>query len=242
MKALPFVLGTDIFHISRLDPIHKSGKFVNIAERILHPTEIPRFSPMRTNIDRSLRDWVTVPLPKSGEQPQIELSTRLESEAWKAATWLAGRWAAKEAARKAWGASLISWKDVRVETDERAPGVIDASRPVKIVCQPSPDTSFDESEEQQALRQEGRLSISHDGEYCVATVMAEPLSEELISVFRNRTIVTGVRMKERTKRHQEKQGKQDDNPIRNTDVDFKKQTGEFKTRKTEVDQEVTQNG
>lgn len=235
MKPLPFVLGTDIFHISRLDPITKSGKFVAIAERVLHPTEIPRFSPMRNDIDRSLREWVTLPLPKSDES-QEEPSVKRKSEAWKAASWLAGRWAAKEAARKAWGASLLSWKDVRVETDEGAPGVINASRPVKIVCQPSPSPGIDfgESGDQKALRQEGRLSISHDGEYCVATVIAEPLSEELMSVFQNRTTITAARMKERTKQHREKQD--DVNvTVRKMKVDFESKDGDFKIRKTEVD-------
>lgn len=127
----------------------------------------------------------------------MENDTLITNEAKGAATWLAGRWAAKEAARKAWGAAILSWKDVRVELDTglSPPGT---SKPVRIVCQPyhtqdSPD--FDESEHQLNLRQEGRLSVSHDGDYCVATVIAEPLNEELLSVFQNRTAIVN-KMKE----------------------------------------------
>ena len=35
-----------------------------------------------------------------------------------------------------------------------------------------------------ALRQEGALSISHDGDYVVATVIAEPLKAELRQSFK----------------------------------------------------------
>lgn len=224
MKPLPFVLGTDILHISRLDPISKSSKFVNIAKRILHPIEVPRHTPLLlNNVDRSLREWVTISFMRSDES-QDEPSAKTKSEAWKAAVWLAGRWAAKEAAKKAWGAALIGWKDVRVEIDEAAPGTIGASKPVKIVCQPSPNPGIDfgESEHQQALRQEGRLSISHDGEYCVATVIAEPLSEELMSLFWNRATVMAARSEERAQRFQEESEKQDKILVRKINVDFER--------------------
>jgi holo-[acyl-carrier protein] synthase len=73
------------------------------------------------------------------------------------ARWLAGRFAAKEAARKAapGGASTISWKDVMINIEESGGG-----RPEVIYL-----TEGD-------VRHVGKLSISHDGEYVVATVLA----------------------------------------------------------------------
>ena len=80
---------------------------------------------------------------------------------------LAGRWAAKEAAKKAWGASQISWKNVRVERQQ-------ATGQLGIICTVSPVTEKAETKEQ-----EGLLSISHDGDYAVATVIAAPLDSAI---------------------------------------------------------------
>lgn len=65
------------------------------------------------------------------------------------ARWLAGRFAAKEAARKAWaeGAGNISWKEVTVRVGEMGKPEIDIRGSV------------------------GRVSISHDADYVVATVL-----------------------------------------------------------------------
>lgn len=77
--------------------------------------------------------------------------------------WLAGRFAAKEAARKAapGGAASLGWKDVmiRVQNIESADGV---SRPPEIIYLGHGDRAA----------RFGRLSISHDGDYVVATVLA----------------------------------------------------------------------
>lgn len=74
------------------------------------------------------------------------------------ARWLAGRFAAKEAARKAapGGASVVSWKDVMVSIEEGGGG-----RPEVVYTKDGGETG-----------QVGKLSISHDGEYVVATVIA----------------------------------------------------------------------
>lgn len=74
------------------------------------------------------------------------------------ARWLAGRFAAKEAARKAapGGAASMSWKEViiRVEPDRNG-------RPEVVYLKKGEDVGH-----------VGKLSISHDGEYVVATVIA----------------------------------------------------------------------
>lgn len=78
------------------------------------------------------------------------------------ARWIAGRFAAKEAARKAAaaGAKGVGWKDVVVQVggEDGAEG-----RPEVVL--------FDPNREGDRGRV-GRLSISHDGEYVVATVLA----------------------------------------------------------------------
>ena len=73
--------------------------------------------------------------------------------------WLAGRFAAKEAARKAApsGAASIGWKDVMVRIQEDGGSFGEGvSRRPEIVY----------------LGRVAKLSISHDGEYVVATVLA----------------------------------------------------------------------
>jgi holo-[acyl-carrier protein] synthase len=75
------------------------------------------------------------------------------------ARWLAGRFAAKEAARKAshgGGASSISWKDVQVRTEGSGSG----GRPEVVYLNANGGGHV------------GKLSISHDGDYVVATVLA----------------------------------------------------------------------
>ncbi|CAI7658535.1 unnamed protein product [Penicillium glandicola] len=147
MKPLPFPfplnIGTDIVHIPR------------ITRLLARPNYLPRFT------RRILCD-----------QEQHDFHTRF-SEVLKARTayhqqpppvpaditrWLAGRFAAKEAARKAApsGAASIGWKDVMVRVQE------DGGR-------------FGEGNALDGDASEGRvakLSISHDGEYVVATVLA----------------------------------------------------------------------
>lgn len=79
--------------------------------------------------------------------------------------WLAGRFAAKEAARKAapGGAASIGWKNVVVSVQEDASAPEGTSRRPEVVYLPTADGE---------VGRVGRLSISHDGEYVVATVLA----------------------------------------------------------------------
>lgn len=148
---------------------------------------------------------------------------------------LAGRWAAKEAAKKAWGATLVSWKDLSVHY---VPGGREPGSPgggVEIVLSPfqyqRPAMVFDEmrtihaqererngggaddrglgkmgQEDARArtgagetMLQRGRLTVSHDGDYCVATVLAEPISPDIRAVLEKRWRVD----KEKTSRGSE---------------------------------------
>lgn len=76
------------------------------------------------------------------------------------ARWLAGRFAAKEAARKAApeGAASISWKDV----------LLRATPPSSSAASGRPEVVYLAGTESRL----GKLSISHDGDYVVATVLA----------------------------------------------------------------------
>lgn len=81
------------------------------------------------------------------------------------ARWLAGRFAAKEAARKAapGGAANVGWKDVVVRTggERGGSGGVASERPEVIYLKDGG-----------CVGEVGKLSISHDGEYVVATVLA----------------------------------------------------------------------
>lgn len=108
------------------------------------------------------------------------------------ARWLAGRFAAKEAARKAapGGAASVGWKDVVVIRDDEAGESASASAPETVSGNGSRSkSSVERIREMRRQRSSGRpgivyldanggpgrmgkLSISHDGEYVVATVLA----------------------------------------------------------------------
>lgn len=85
--------------------------------------------------------------------------------------WLAGRFAAKEAARKAApdGAASIGWKDVIVRVQEAGEGSQTQSGTAEGVSHRPEIVYLGEGDE---MGRVGRLSISHDGDYVVATVLA----------------------------------------------------------------------
>jgi holo-[acyl-carrier protein] synthase len=91
------------------------------------------------------------------------------------ARYLAGRFAAKEAARKAarGGAGALGWKDVVVRVG-RGQGTIEGQgREIKESedAEGRPEIVFLDRDGDGPGRL-GRLSISHDGEYVIAVVMA----------------------------------------------------------------------
>lgn len=155
MKPLPFPysvnIGTDIVHLSRILRLisrpHNYGKV----------TYLQRFK-RRILCDQERQDFrARFPPPPStplttGPRPwDAPITTEM-------ARWLAGRFAAKEAARKAGhggGASSISWKDVQVRTE----GSGNAGRPEVVYLNANGE------------RRIGKLSISHDGDYIIAMVL-----------------------------------------------------------------------
>ncbi|KAL1998862.1 hypothetical protein VTN02DRAFT_5463 [Thermoascus thermophilus] len=151
MKPLPFPyalnIGTDIVHLPRiLRLISRPGArgantyLERFTRRILCEQE-----------QRDFRARFAPSHPTSAAEPHLRIPVSEDM-----ARWLAGRFAAKEAARKAapGGASSIGWKDVLVRAEETGAG-----RPEVVYL------GHDGG-------RVGKLSISHDGEYVVATVLA----------------------------------------------------------------------
>lgn len=150
-------IGTDIIRLSRLS---KPQIFRKLARRILQPAEQQVF-------------YTRFPQVTATASIELLWNNKAEPER-KCCDWLGGRWAAKEAAKKAWGASLLSFRDLRIETEP--------SGNVVVICALlSEEGSHQEFDEQVA-----KLSLSHDGDYAVATVLASPLSEGIAAELRRR--------------------------------------------------------
>lgn len=131
----------------------------------------------------------------SGPETKIKTKTIISTDM---ARWLAGRFAAKEAAKKAapFGAAGVGWKDVvvRVPGSGSGPGSSSGSsfssgsgsvstglESTNTSTATNTRTSAKESgrpeivylnQDREGGGRVGRLSISHDGEYVVATVLA----------------------------------------------------------------------
>lgn len=156
MRPLPFPyslnIGTDIVHLPRILRLittsnrESSSKLDRFTRRILCEQEQRDFC-SRFRLSTSL-----------GNGPRFDRVTPTPDMA----RWLAGRFAAKEAARKASnrGAGGIGWKEVLVSVEDT--GTVGSGRPQVIYLDPKGEGNA----------RIGKLSISHDGEYVVATVLA----------------------------------------------------------------------
>jgi holo-[acyl-carrier protein] synthase len=163
--SLPYTIGTDIVHVKRIRELifgklqtNDGGKYsTRFLDRILHPLE-------RQDFDKRFPAFVKrIGNPHSdSEDNNHRLGAQFKEST---GSWVAGRWAAKEAAKKAWGAQTLSFKDVRVEVCEGGA--------VQIVCSGWRTLALGQLPER--AEQVARLSISHDGDYAIATVLATPL-------------------------------------------------------------------
>ncbi|QKX54845.1 uncharacterized protein TRUGW13939_01934 [Talaromyces rugulosus] len=149
MPPLPFPfalnIGTDVVHLPRILRLlrHRGARsqenyLDKFTRRILCPQEQQDFHARFSS---------------AGDGPPLPPVVTSDM-----ARWLAGRFAAKEAARKAapGGAASIGWKDVLIRA---APSTAAGSG--------RPEVVFLGAESRI-----GKLSISHDGDYVVATVLA----------------------------------------------------------------------
>ncbi|KAI9933462.1 hypothetical protein ASPWEDRAFT_30307 [Aspergillus wentii DTO 134E9] len=151
MRPLPFPfalnIGTDIVHLPRIARLvnRPGGDYLTrFTRRILSTQEQKDF---HTRFNLHLPSSTSAP-----SRPPFPITSDMTR-------WLAGRFAAKEAARKAapGGAAMIGWKDVVVRVGDSEMG---SGRPDIVYLG------------EDGEGREGRLSISHDGEYVVATVVA----------------------------------------------------------------------
>ncbi|EEH44973.2 uncharacterized protein PADG_08622 [Paracoccidioides brasiliensis Pb18] len=170
MKRIPFPLplniGTDIVHLSRIYRlIHR--KPANSGTYITTTIYLHRFI-RRILCEQELNDFYAKFFPShksiSNAVAAVPESALAGVNITEMARWLAGRFAAKEAARKAapGGATSISWKDVMVQVENEKGGR--SGKPEIVYLKDGG-----------ALGEVGKLSISHDGEYVIATVLAASL-------------------------------------------------------------------
>lgn len=176
MKPIPFPLavniGTDIVHLPRITRLLQQPNYLTrFTRRILSDQEQLDFQ------TRFLNNLQTQKQPTSF--PTTPFQTPITPEMTR---WLAGRFAAKEAARKAapGGAAALGWKDVVIrvpEASEILEGQGTSTGMEANVSQEQegisrrPEIVFRGNGKDQPDRL-GRLSISHDGEYVIATVLA----------------------------------------------------------------------
>ena len=145
-------IGTDIQCQSRLLASFSKPRYLKgLTARLLHPIEIAQ-----------------APVPLNVAFEKLDTA----HDRGRLLRFLSGRWAAKEAAKKAWGASLLSFRDLRVESET------DGS--VKMICRPYHDeTKGDAPSPTFDIEQEAGVSISHDGDYTIAVCLASPLHPEI---------------------------------------------------------------
>ncbi|KAI5917135.1 hypothetical protein F4810DRAFT_697776 [Camillea tinctor] len=169
---VPFTVGNDICHIPRILKILRGERTgPRFVKRILAPEEMEQ-------------PW-TKPLisiilsPASGDAEPAALR---ESEMWRAARFMAGRFAVKEAVFKAHPHRKLTWHRIVID---RLP-LATTKKDEKMEKEKEKDS--DSGPPLARIRGDGRyedtrasVSISHDGEYAVAVCVGcyeEPVEEE----------------------------------------------------------------
>ncbi|KAJ5130146.1 uncharacterized protein N7515_006185 [Penicillium bovifimosum] len=176
----PLSVGTDICHVPRIQRIlsnENEEHVTRFSRKIFSPTELPGFQERYQAVLRLRR---TMPARAQIEENQTDdhgsgvdndvRCDKYERELLGFSKWVAGRFAAKEAAMKALSPHRLGWHQAEVLT---LPG---RKKPVLVVHAPPPLKA--ESKEngdgghQMLRKQVAQLSISHDGDYATATVLA----------------------------------------------------------------------
>ncbi|KAI9785323.1 MAG: hypothetical protein M1839_000340 [Geoglossum umbratile] len=110
-----------------------------------------------------------------GEKQLSPTSIHLH-ETWRLAQFLAGRWAAKEAAIKAMRSHRVKFHEITIESRRGLPYMlIDLPLRARAAAENTTKIAGMEDEEEvkaEVETHEARLSISHDGAYATAIVMA----------------------------------------------------------------------
>ncbi|TWU76395.1 hypothetical protein ED733_006646 [Metarhizium rileyi] len=154
LRPFPFPInvGTDICQISRIYNILSSPRRIRFVNRVLAPEEVVRH-------DSRLK-WPAASLKGDGdsERPRSDGQTDL----WHTAAFVAGRFAAKEAAIKAHSHRRLTFHDVVIERRAEVGQRLGSGPPVARI-----KAAGGHGDDDSAL-----VSISHDGDYATAVCVA----------------------------------------------------------------------
>ncbi|KAH7165602.1 hypothetical protein EDB81DRAFT_259082 [Dactylonectria macrodidyma] len=171
LRTFPFPLniGTDICQISRIYRILSSSRGKRFVNRILAPEEIA-LKDVRLNVlthtsrlsgySRPLEATIATGM-RQGQQTHEALAA-LDPEMWKCAAFIAGRFAAKEAAMKAHSHRRLTFHDVVIERRAVEFERLGSGPPVARIKSADVGAATDES---------AMISISHDGDYATAVCL-----------------------------------------------------------------------
>ncbi|KAJ5532251.1 hypothetical protein N7494_008803 [Penicillium frequentans] len=177
MKPIPFPfalnVGTDIVHLPRITALltRRGNYLTRFTRRILCDQE-------QRDFHHRFKESLSL---QSQSQNNSDTPTRSSIVTADMTRWLAGRFAAKEAARKAApdGAASIGWKDVMVWVQEEPSSDLDTDVNTGVAqshlvngLSRKPEIVYLGTAEDGSDSRVGKLSISHDGEYVIATVLA----------------------------------------------------------------------
>ncbi|KAI1401554.1 hypothetical protein F4819DRAFT_324358 [Hypoxylon fuscum] len=179
-------IGTDICRVSRIYKNLTSPMATKFVQRILTPEELDT-----PGVSRILKKVFT---PEGFMPRSPDLLSNTENAArnpkqrdprlWKAAEFMAGRFAAKEATVKAYSLRRLSFHDIVVTYEHDLPaeppenGDVSGSSP-NAAGDDAPPNEYQSSPPVAIIKGEGghenvyaRLSISHDGDYAIAMCLA----------------------------------------------------------------------
>ncbi|GJN80984.1 hypothetical protein PLIIFM63780_004514 [Purpureocillium lilacinum] len=178
LRAFPFPLnvGTDICQISRIYTILRGPRRARFVNRILAPEELAQRDPR-------LAFLAGVGTTKSSSQTSAREAAKHDAEValretplWKSAAFLAGRFAAKEAAIKAHSHRRLTFHDVIIERRAGGgEGRLGSGPPVARIRAPHKKTGDEAGageEEGEREDMSAMISISHDGDYATAVCLA----------------------------------------------------------------------
>ncbi|KAB8225443.1 hypothetical protein BDV33DRAFT_198823 [Aspergillus novoparasiticus] len=164
----PLGVGTDICHIPRIRRIltHENPSHVHrFVKRIFCQSEFDAFQQRHEKV-LQLKKCLDTGMSKNEESSLQQ--DKYDWALWRLSSWVAGRFAAKEAAMKAVSPQRLGWHHAEVLVP---PGQM---KPLLVIHSfKHADTTEGNGENPQPVRKHAaQLSISHDGEYAIATVLA----------------------------------------------------------------------
>ncbi|VUC21800.1 unnamed protein product, partial [Clonostachys rosea] len=170
---LPINVGTDICQISRIYRILEGPRAARFVDRILGPHERSSAASRLLSLKGS-RLAGSVATEGNRNSPPSPSDPR-DDELWKTAAFIAGRFAAKEAAIKAHSHRRLTFHDIIIERRGRDEERLGSGPPVARI-RGEPGDDHDSS---------AMISISHDGDYATAvcighdpSVTAEPITKK----------------------------------------------------------------